>query len=415
MFVSNHIFNCAISSFSPPSCHGPHSPQSNIHVTFREDANFFIIIVSFKMKHYCHSTVWHIFGTVHYEVNKTLHRAYSLRATRRVHVGQDFLCSFVYFKVSRSCPCFTALEEGGLDKNLGYHATTVVASEVCDATDVGRLISHLSLRWKFYPIQCFLRQIEIQAKLREILVELWNKVRFGLIETLKGKKERILCLRRETFETSVKGMLILQPRQDRWCGRSWTCDNGECKMLPSVVNPLRTDTAHPIQSTALTTTYPTVCLSRCASALAGTVDLDEAKKAPSENSFRVKWYIIAHKSLSAIKFSKDTVHHNIKVSSIYDTGSGQHQFANERQWGGALQAVISRASYRRVPRNGESSSTMLSLHTNYQFVRKRGIGKKLLRAVLLKWYKIMSTWWRAISTALYGATNLAVILDPLTH
>ena len=177
--------------------------------------------------------------------------------------GQDFFCSFVCFKVSRSGPCFTALEEGGfhmsprlsfflntcfdylsfvlvpvgesikwssarrvmlwpthlteyepkplieissehtptnlfwrkgsLDKSFDYHATTVDAPEVNDTTDVGRLISPFHwVRWKFFPIQCFLFQLklktgEIQANLRETVVERWKKVRFGVIETLKGK------------------------------------------------------------------------------------------------------------------------------------------------------------------------------------------------------------------------------------
>ena len=39
---------CEICIFSPPSCHGPHSPQSTIHVTFREHSDFLLITVSFQ-------------------------------------------------------------------------------------------------------------------------------------------------------------------------------------------------------------------------------------------------------------------------------------------------------------------------------------------------------------------------------
>ena len=46
-----------------------------------------------------------------------------------------------------------------------------------------------------------------------------------------------------------------------------------------------------------------------------------------------------------------------------------------------LQAVISRASFRRLPRNGKSIFTMMSLHINNHFAWKRGIGKKLLLTV----------------------------------
>ena len=50
-------------------------------------------------------------------------------------------------------------------------------------------------------------------------------------------------------------------------------------------------------------------------------------------------------------------------------------------------SAISRASFRRLPRNGKSFFTTVSLHINNQFAKKRGIGKKLLltiRAVMLE-------------------------------
>ena len=48
--------------------------------------------------------------------------------------------------------------------------------------------------------------------------------------------------------------------------------------------------------------------------------------------------------------------------------------------------VIQGASFRRLPRSGKSSFTVVSLHINNNYAKKRGIGKKLLlciRAVML--------------------------------
>ena len=52
-----------------------------------------------------------------------------------------------------------------------------------------------------------------------------------------------------------------------------------------------------------------------------------------------------------------------------------------------LQGVISRASFRRQPRNGQKFFTVMSPHINNNYAIKRGIGKKLLltiRAVMLE-------------------------------
>ena len=51
-----------------------------------------------------------------------------------------------------------------------------------------------------------------------------------------------------------------------------------------------------------------------------------------------------------------------------------------------IQGVISKASFRRKPRGGKSSFTVMSLHINNNYAKKRGIGKKILlafRAVML--------------------------------
>ena len=53
----------------------------------------------------------------------------------------------------------------------------------------------------------------------------------------------------------------------------------------------------------------------------------------------------------------------------------------ERQSGWVLQAVISRASFRGLPRKGKSFFTMMSQYINNRFAKKRGIGQKLLLTV----------------------------------
>ena len=61
--------------------------------------------------------------------------------------------------------------------------------------------------------------------------------------------------------------------------------------------------------------------------------------------------------------------------------AGHQQIVKEGQSGWVLQAVISRASFRRIPRNGKSYFTMMSLHIHNHYAKKRGIGENLLLAV----------------------------------
>ena len=65
----------------------------------------------------------------------------------------------------------------------------------------------------------------------------------------------------------------------------------------------------------------------------------------------------------------NTLHSDIQVNSVYFHGNrnGQHQAVREGQSGWVLQAVISRASVRWIPRNGQSCFTMMSLHIDNQF------------------------------------------------
>ena len=63
-----------------------------------------------------------------------------------------------------------------------------------------------------------------------------------------------------------------------------------------------------------------------------------------------------HYAGCAVLFNKDTFHSDITVESIYfhDNWNGQHQAVREGPSGWVLHAVISRASFWRVRRNGKS-------------------------------------------------------------
>ena len=153
--------------------------------------------------------------------------------------------------------------------------------------------------------------------------------------------------------------------------------------------------------------FPTSRLNRKGSPFTtGTEDLYAEKKEPSKKHIAGKWHIITlqeaieyldheyltnrfyvtHHGCCAILFNKDTSHQDIKVTSVYlhDTKDPQQQDVKEGESGWVLQGVISRASFRRLPRNGKSFFSTMSSHIYNQFAKKRVIGKKLLtiRAVM---------------------------------
>ena len=91
----------------------------------------------------------------------------------------------------------------------------------------------------------------------------------------------------------------------------------------------------------------------------------------------------------AILLNKDTFFSDIKVTSLYlhDLRYSQQDKVKEGETGWVLQVVISRASFHRQPRGGKSFFTVMSLHINNNYAKKRGIGKKLrltIRAVMLE-------------------------------
>ena len=97
----------------------------------------------------------------------------------------------------------------------------------------------------------------------------------------------------------------------------------------------------------------------------------------------MKHFFITHFAGCAVLLNKDTFHSDVQVNSVYihDTRSKQQQFVKEGQSGWVLQDVISCASFRRIPRNGKSYFTMMSLHINNHYAKQRGIGKNSILAV----------------------------------
>ena len=92
---------------------------------------------------------------------------------------------------------------------------------------------------------------------------------------------------------------------------------------------------------------------------------------------------ISHFAGCAVLFNKDTFYLDVRVSSVYihDTKNGLQQVIREGEAGWVFQAVVSRAAFRRVRRNGKLFLTMMTLHTNDHYAKKRGIANNVLFAV----------------------------------
>ena len=92
---------------------------------------------------------------------------------------------------------------------------------------------------------------------------------------------------------------------------------------------------------------------------------------------------ISHFARCAVLFNNNTFYPDAWVSSVYihDTTNGQQQVGREGEAGWVLQAVVSRAAFERVPRNGKPYFTMMSLHINDHHAEKRGFAKNVLFAV----------------------------------
>ena len=106
-----------------------------------------------------------------------------------------------------------------------------------------------------------------------------------------------------------------------------------------------------------------------------------------EHDFLTNRFHVTHYDGCAILFNKDTFFSDIKVSSFYrhDTRACEMYKITEGESGWVMQGVVSKAAFRRQPRYGQQTFTVMSLHINNNFAKKCDIGKKLLltiRAIL---------------------------------
>ena len=92
---------------------------------------------------------------------------------------------------------------------------------------------------------------------------------------------------------------------------------------------------------------------------------------------------MTHFAGCAILFNKDTLYPDISVKSIYlhDTMRCVQDHIVEGEHGWVLQSVLSRASFRRAAASGQKVFTVLSLHINNVFAKKRGVAKKIIQTV----------------------------------
>ena len=114
-------------------------------------------------------------------------------------------------------------------------------------------------------------------------------------------------------------------------------------------------------------------------------------------------------------YNKDTFYPDVSVKSIYlhDTRRilTDHFVQGEHGW--VLQGVLSRASFRRSAVRGQKVFTVLSLHINNVFAKKRGIAKKIIQAVRTLHDLKTLIWLRMISMAPLGvlaAETISVLL-----
>ena len=100
-------------------------------------------------------------------------------------------------------------------------------------------------------------------------------------------------------------------------------------------------------------------------------------------------FYITHFAGCAVLFNNETLHSDVRVMSVYthDTRTAEQQVVKEVKSCWVLQAVISHASFRRIPRNGKSYFTMMLLHVNNQYAKKRGLAKNFLLAVRTVMYQ----------------------------
>ena len=99
-----------------------------------------------------------------------------------------------------------------------------------------------------------------------------------------------------------------------------------------------------------------------------------------EHELLTNRFHVTHYAGCVILCNKDTCFAYIDVKAIYlhDTRRDLPDQVTEGEQGCFLQGVLSRATFRRAPLSGQKFFTVLSLHISNIFVKKKGIGKKLI-------------------------------------
>ena len=106
-----------------------------------------------------------------------------------------------------------------------------------------------------------------------------------------------------------------------------------------------------------------------------------------EHDFLTNRFHVTHYGWFVILFNKDTFFSDIKVSSFYlhDTRTCEKYKITEGESGWVMKGVVSKAAFRRQPRNGHQTFTVMSLHINNKNTKKRDFGMNLhvtIRAIL---------------------------------
>ena len=91
-------------------------------------------------------------------------------------------------------------------------------------------------------------------------------------------------------------------------------------------------------------------------------------------------FLVTHYGGCAVLFNKDTFFPDVKVKSIdlHDVRRVLPDKVVEGESGWVLKGVLSRASFRP---SGQKTFTVMSLHIDNNYAKKRGIGKKLILTI----------------------------------
>ena len=112
------------------------------------------------------------------------------------------------------------------------------------------------------------------------------------------------------------------------------------------------------------------------------ITLQEASEYVDHDILTGRFHVTHYGGCAAL-FNKDTFYPNIDVKSIYlhDIRRDLPDQVMEREQGWVMQGVLSRATFRRPPVSGQETFTVLSLHLNNIYAKKRGIAKKLILTI----------------------------------